>query len=155
MVDQKISYQLEKYSVNVWIDIEKHIPREFNKVSTTTNSGYAKEYFQMLSDECRKHAYNLHTLSSLVKKEEIDPIVYIRYPVNVIKKFSEHLKNNSELINYLAFYSDILHQISETYMNLSKKTENINATIILKKMASEKIIQEGILTALTIQYSIT
>lgn len=81
-------------------------------------------------------------VSDLVHDKNIDPSLFIRSPVNIIKKYNDSPKDSVELMNFLSFYSDITHQLSNIYIDLSRKTEINGASLILKKLALAKKFKE-------------
>ncbi len=143
-----IQNQLQKHSVDVWSEVEDYIGKEFHIFSESTNNMLLKEYFLTLANECHEHAFKLKRVSKMIHKDDLNHTLSIVNPLNILKKYREDLRRESEFINYVKFYSWIIGQLGINYSEFLRKTNNIEISTIFKKICDDKRFQEDFLLSL-------
>lgn len=140
--------QLQKYSVDVWAEVENYIGKEFKLFSETSNNLLLKEYFLTLANECHDHTFKLKRVSNMIHIEEKNNSLSIVNPINILKRYGVGLRSEHEFKNFVKFYSGIISQLANIYCDFLKKTNNMEVQLILKKLCDEKKYQETFLVSL-------
>lgn len=140
--------QLQKYSVDVWAEVENYIGKEFNLFSETSNNLLLKEYFLTLANECHEHAFKLKRVSNMIHIDEKNNTLNIVNPINILRKYGINLRSEREFINFVKFYSGIISQLGNIYCDFLKKTNNMEVLMIMKKLCDDKKYQESFLLTL-------